>query len=200
MPDLMSPEYDPRAKVDIVPVEFWVDHRPIHDRPGEFKPVEQVKWAKRGQPNHQTVEAISRVRKNPQLWNAIEPYYKHWLKGQEAPTDGTPLEAWAGVTKGQVQQLKLLLIRTVEELAQVGDGTMQRIGMGARTLVERAQAFVDHKRGSAVVEAALVSEREKRAELEGEVAELKAMVEALTPPEKRGPGRPRKTFDEAAPA
>ena|SRR3990167_1472292 len=196
MPEL---EVMDRSKVDIVPVEFWVDYKPIIDKPGEFKPVEWVKWAKRGSPGHETVEAIPRVKKSPQLWATIEPYYNHWLKGQETPVDGTPLAAWPGITRGQVQALNLLLIRSVEDLAAANDATQQRIGMGARELVGRAKIFMEAKKGSAVIEAALAIEREKVGALVSEVAELRALVESLTPPERRGPGRPPKVrTDEAA--
>lgn len=192
-PNYLSPDADPRSQIDIVPLEIWSDHVPIADKPGEFREVHKIKWTKRGQPGHETVESVGRLRKDEMLWAFLEPYYERWLKGQEDPVDGTPLEAWPGVTRGQVQQMRNLHIRSVEELAGVTDAILDRIGMGARSLRERARTFVQAKAGSAQIEAALVAERERSAALEERIAEMEATLEQLKP--KRGR---KQAEDEAA--
>ena len=183
-PTLPPPETDNRAQVDIAILEISRDHRPIAGKPGEFKEVHIIEWAKRGT-NATTRETVDRLRKMPQLWERIEPSYERWLKGQETPVDGTPLEAWPGLTKGQVEHLRLLHVRSVEELAGVTDSTLDKIGMGARALRERARLFVQAKQGSAQLEAALVERDEENARLREEMAELRALVETLKPKKGR---------------
>lgn len=183
-PTLVAPETDSRSQVDIAILEISRDHRPIANKPGEFKEVHIVEWAKRGT-SATTRETVDRLRKMPQLWERIEPAYERWLKGQETPVDGTPLEAWPGLTKGQVEHLRLLHVRSVEELAAVTDSTLDKIGMGARALRERAKLFVQAKQGSAQLEAALVGVREENDNLKTELAELRALVEDLKPKKGR---------------
>lgn len=184
-PTPLAPETDSRSQVDIVILEIWPDHVPIADKPGEFREVHKVKWAKRGTNGHETVESVHRLKKMPQLWERIEPAYERWLKGQETPVDGTPLEAWPGLTKGQVDHMRLLHIRSVEDLAQCTDSALEKIGMGARTLRDRARTYVQAKAGSAQIEAALAKRDEENEQLRAEVAELRALVQSLAPKKGR---------------
>jgi hypothetical protein len=175
-PDPLSPDTDNRHQVDIHILRIWKDHVPVPDKPGEFKEVHKIEWAKRGT-TATTVEKVSRVQKNEALWERVEPAYQRWLKGQETPADGTPLEAWAGVTPGQVDYMRSLHIRSVEDLAGCNDAALERIGMGARALRDRARAYVENKKGSAVIEAALAARNEEVDQLRQQVAELTALVQ-----------------------
>jgi ubiquinone biosynthesis protein UbiJ len=98
------------------------------------------------------------------------------------------------VTAGQVDQMRALHIRSVEELAGCNDAALERIGMGARSLRDRARAYVENKKGSAVVEAALAARNEEVEQLRAQVAELTEAVKALAP--RRG--RPPKVQEEEA--
>jgi hypothetical protein len=81
---------------------------------------------------------------------------------------GTPLTEVPWLTAAQREELKALKIFTVEMLAGL-DGTMlQRIGMGARELKNKAQAWLDAAAGSAV-----------ESRLAGENAALRDQMEAM---------------------
>ena len=117
-------------------------------------------------------------------WEVIEPRYTAWKTGMAVPEGGTPLAAWSGVTPEQVAVLATMGIRTVEDVAAMTEGAVQRLPWpGARRTPELARGFLESRTGSAQAEE-MAAMREKIAVMEEMLAERM--------PEKRGPGRPRK--------
>jgi hypothetical protein len=190
----------------IVPLKFWKEYEPQTD--GSIKEIEMVEWVRKGSQNATTIEKISRMSKrdingnaNPN-WHAIKPFYESWKEGQEAPVNGTPLAAWPGATPHLVKALEPYHVRSVEDLADLTDGTMARIPLpGIRGYRDNAKAYVTAMSTTAPVAAEVASLREQNANYETRINELEALVKSLaaergievTEPEaKRGPGRPRK--------
>lgn len=93
---------------------------------------------------------------------------------------GTPLEQWPQITRAQVKELKYLECHTVEQLSEMSDGNLLKMGAGFRPLRDSARKWLDG------LNAAKVDE-EKEA-LKKQVAELSETVAEI----KRGPGRPKK--------
>jgi len=84
------------------------------------------------------------------------------------PQVGTPITEWPVVSKSMAMNLKSLNIHTVENLAEVSDGNLQNIGMGARDLRDKAIAFIEQaKDGSGIVK------------LQEENKDLRTKIEAL---------------------
>jgi hypothetical protein len=81
---------------------------------------------------------------------------------------GTPLTEVPWLTAAQREELKALKIYTVEMLAGLDGSMLQRIGMGARELKNKAQAWLDAAAGSAV-----------ETRLAGENAALRDQMEAM---------------------
>ena len=191
--DILIP--DGRDQAPIVPLKFWTDYEP--DGQGGFREVDFVQWTRRGSNGATTSDKIGRVKKDVTKWAVLERFYDHWKRGQEAPVNGTPLEAWAGITREQIAVLKQLHLTSVEDFATATDAVLVRLNMpGIRGLQQKAKAFLAN-RSSADAAAAIAARDEKIAFLEAQVAELVEMVQALQPkegaePVKRGPGRPRK--------
>ena len=186
LPTPVSPETTQQNTPQIVPLRFWVDHEP-EDQKGNYKAVEWIEWAKKGSNGATVTDKVARVRKhNPAVWSVCEAYYDAWAKGQEEPTEGTPLAAWPGVTRGQVDQLKLINLRSVEDLADANESTLERIGMGARALRDTAIAFVKAKQGQAALAGELVSRDAQIATLTQQVADLTETVGKLAK------GKPRR--------
>lgn len=80
--------------------------------------------------------------------------YAAWKKGLEIATEGSPLEMWPPLTPAQVANLKVLNITTVEQLAQLPDSALSKIGMGARDLQIKAKAWLtESNRGEALSQA-----------------------------------------------
>jgi hypothetical protein len=69
--------------------------------------------------------------------------YEAFTAGQEAPLDGTALADWPQISRARVEELAFFHIRTVEQLAALGDDKLQNLGMGAREERERAKVFLD---------------------------------------------------------
>lgn len=98
--------------------------------------------------------------------NRWPEHYKAFKEGREAPINGTPIDEWQGISRTRAKELRAIGIRTVEDLASLHDNAIQRIGMGARELVQQAKAFLDD-------EQSVDKLREKISELEAEISELK---------------------------
>lgn len=81
---------------------------------------------------------------------------------------GTLLEDWPGINRAQVEELKFMHIRTVEQLAKVSDGNSQNF-MGIQKLKNEARAYLELS-GVASDAKAMAAELETR---DLEIAELK---------------------------
>lgn len=90
--------------------------------------------------------------------------------------DGTPIDRWPAVDVGIAATLKGLRIYTVEQLAEVPDSTLTRLGTGARQLREQAKAFL-LTREFGVPTAKMTAEAET---LRGQVERLTASEADLT--------------------
>lgn len=101
--------------------------------------------------------------------------YADFKAGHEISVDGTPLEEWAVLSRAQVLELKALQFRTVEDVRDMSDHAIQRIGMGGRMLKERAAAFLDDAERVAVAER-LAADNEKK---DTQIAELTRKVEEM---------------------
>ena len=139
-----------------------------------------------------------------------ERFPRHWLfyqmkkAGENAQAVGTPLSEWAASTKDEpllnlLAQLQILKFQTVEQVAGMSDMQLQKIGMGAAGMRDKAKAFLATRNGAQVNE-----DREKLNRTEQELSFLKTQMAALIEqmnnrppePEKRGPGRPRKVIED----
>ena len=98
--------------------------------------------------------------------------YRRWKEGQELPLSGTPIKGWGVISPAQQASLIHMNCKTVEDLAAINEGGMQRIGLGAHDLRNKARAWLqsmlDH--GGTTI---------KIASLEQENAILRASVETL---------------------
>jgi hypothetical protein len=93
---------------------------------------------------------------------------------------GTPLEKWPNITRAQIKELKYVECHTVEQLAQMSDGNLMKMGAGFRPLRESALKWLDSLNVAKV--------DEEKESLKKQVAELSATVDEI----KRTPGRPKK--------
>jgi hypothetical protein len=165
-------------------LKFWTVQN-FNESTKEFDGIDWVEYSPKGRAGMSTQEKVERLRKtNPAVWPQIERHYEHWKKGQDMPTDGTPLEAWPGIAPGQISRLKDLHVRTVEDLATLTDAALDKIGMGARELQRRAQAFVNNIDGAAVAARQAKLEAENDA-LRVQLAELADAVKQMKADDKK---------------
>jgi hypothetical protein len=116
--------------------------------------------------------------------------YRHALQmfkeSHENPEFGTPVKDWPSISPAQVRMLMDINLRTVEDLAAANEEALARIGMGARALKAKAQAWLDSSAGQGKLASELESLRTKNAELaardkerDEQLKTLQAQVEAL---------------------
>lgn len=114
----------------------------------------------------------------------MQQYPRQWAEyeatNKSGEVVGTPLEKWPNVTRAQIKELKYVECHTVEQLAQMSDGNLMKMGAGFRPLRESAIKWLDS------LSAAKVDEEKEF--LKKQVAELSETVAEI----KRAPGRPKK--------
>jgi cell division protein FtsL len=120
----------------------------------------------------------------PRQWLAFQ------MKGSDevAMLIGVPLSRWRqerpdDLSEVQQAELQILKFQTVEQVATSTDAQLQRIGMGAAGLRERARAYLTGKNNSEA--------ESKISAQQAEIDELKKQMQAFLS-ERRGPGRPKK--------
>mgnify|MGYP000523499808 CR=1 FL=1 len=131
------------------------------------------------------------------MWDIVKPHYDAWKQGQAVPETGTPLAAWNGATKQQIEILKAHSIYTVEDFAAVPDSILERLGMGMRDAREAARRFVAASDTREVASQMATMQAENEA-LKQQMADLMAAMQGGDDNPRRGPGRPRKDAEVAA--
>jgi hypothetical protein len=121
-----------------------------------------------------------------------EHFRRYEARQAEDHVDGTLLSEWPAITRAQVEELKFLNVRTVEQLVAMSDSNAQGI-MGIHLLKEKAAKFLDASKNAAQIERFEEIER-RNAELEAKLEALTENAAILEQPKRRG--RPKKT-DEA---
>ena len=101
--------------------------------------------------------------------------------------EGTPIEEWPILNRAQVDELRYMNIRTVEQLANVSDTNAQGM-MGINMLRQKAQTYLENAKDAALTER-LDEQAQMIAELQAKLAE-----QAEEKPKRRG--RPRKEETE----
>lgn len=87
-------------------------------------------------------------KRTDKFFGHYEGVYKAFLEGREAPLEGTPIKEWPPISPAQAEMCLRAEIRTVEDLATCSDGALERIGMGARALQQKAQTWLNTAEGS----------------------------------------------------
>lgn len=90
-----------------------------------------------------------------------EHYKKFLAREDQSAISGTLLEEWPGVTRSQVEELRYLNIRTVEQLAAVSDSNAQNI-MGVQMLKTKAEKYLEASKEAHLAEA--LAEKDKQIE------------------------------------
>lgn len=123
----------------------------------------------------------------PRQWAAFE------LQKQQT-VEGTPLDQWALLTPSQCAEYRALHIFTVEQLANLSDSQIQKIGHAGRDVNKMAKAYLERasKDAGAPAAAAEVSRlRDELAEKDATIRDLAARLDALEQDKPRR-GRPPK--------
>lgn len=122
------------------------------------------------------IQAESRISEDrfPPTWaRHYREMFQLWKSGQEIPLEGTSIRNWPVLTPGQVKTLTTWNVLTVEQLAQANEETINRIGMGARLLVQQAKDYLASREGPGKLVSELAAARVKVDGLATENASLR---------------------------
>jgi hypothetical protein len=201
-------------------LKFWTTYKasPTPEDPDRLVEVDWVAYGPVGNLDKSiTEEKISRLRmvpvangdNNPAVamarmrWEFIKPRYEAWKKGQEVPTDGTPLAAWNGLTTAQAEVLKGAGIRTLEEFVGLNDAATRGIRLpNLRALMGMAKQYLAASSTRSVA-AELAQRDQKISEQTSIIEEMKKQLDELASvvakkiddgvvPEPKRRGRPPK--------
>ena len=167
----------------IVPIRFFINY--LHDKDGKVRELETVEWKKIGM-NDTTVARIDHLKRDGgPKWAVLSKYYEAWKANEAPPVTGIPLDRWAPVTPDLKKLLNDLLIKTVEDFADINEDVMAKIqAPGIRALRDEARKHLESLKAMSAV-------HEENKRLKAELDELRAMIEA-----KPKRGRPPKEVNE----
>lgn len=92
---------------------------------------------------------------------------------------GTPLREWPPLTAAQVAEMNALSIFTVEQLAGLSDTGLDRLGLHARTLQNKARAFLESAKSAAPIEHLTAENAQLRERLDALEATNRQALDAL---------------------
>lgn len=138
--------------------------RPIHDAQD---------WIKMFMPGDKTSETDRPVKEVDK--ERFKARWQAYLEKRTIATEGTALESWPILGVAQIADLKAIGISTVDQLANVTDEGLRNLGMGARTLRQKAIDFIAAAKSSAP----LVQMREQIEELQRRLQQRDSQVEAM---------------------
>ena len=102
-----------------------------------------------------------------------------WKEGKELPLNGTPILTWPVLSPSQVRSCIDAQVRTVEDLAAANEETIGRIGMGGRSLKDKAVAWLDTAKTSGKVTEEMAALRTSLAEANTRNDKLQEQITAL---------------------
>lgn len=145
------------------------------------------------------------VKHQEPYWSKYKAQAQQFMSSDEGgDLQGTPIDQWTMIDAPMAATLKALHIYTVEILAQQEGTGIQRIGMGAQSLVSKARNWLAAAKDSAVISRLTESEARHAAEnadLKRQLAELAARVQDQEDRKVDGrtrEGRALRARDEAA--
>lgn len=153
---------------------------------GKTRIIDMVMWTPKGLANISSTpyeirslqRASERRPESPlaQLWVGLKPMYDAWKQGHTLPETGTPLIAWAGMSEEQIEQIRLVGLQTIEDVAEAGDDVISRINLPQpRKLKDAAQTWL-RARDSQVMTESMAAKDAKLAELEEQLEEMRRIV------------------------
>ena len=111
--------------------------------------------------------------------NAYEESYKRWKAGQEMPVHGTPIKSWPVISPAQVEILLRVGIRTVEDLSDLNDEGLRKIGMGAVELKNKAKNWMAASLDKGKITQDMTALQRTNEQLLNTVTTLTAKLEAM---------------------
>lgn len=110
---------------------------------------------------------VSHARRQMTYAERFGRLYEAWKESGAEIGSGTPLSAAPFLTPARIEELKARKVRTVEQLAGLPDTVARTLGMGARDMVQQANAYLK-----------AASDTSEITRLQDQIEELKRMIGA----------------------
>lgn len=120
----------------------------------------------------QLQEQIRQGRFPPTWLDAYKAGYAAYKNDQEPPLNGQSIKMWPAISPAETKILLNLRVLTVEDMAEANEELLQRVGMGARSLKQRAQDWLKAQTGHAPLIAQMDSLRQLVEGLKNQVTSL----------------------------
>ncbi len=171
----------PKLTKDGAPIYANVDYVTVR-QPGDVNSVifEAEHWIKKIIPSD-----LDGKRMHPAHAEYYKKAYARYKEGQEIPVEGTAIKLWPVATAAQVALLNSLNIRTVEELANLSDEGLKRIGMGAIELKMKAKAWLAAAKDKSGLTEEMLALQKKNELLELNMAAMKEQLDLLAKDKKK---------------
>jgi hypothetical protein len=130
----------------------------------------------------------------PQWAQAMRASFDLWRAGHEVPENGTSIRSWPVASPSEVKRCVEANVLTVEDLAVANEPALQRLGMGARALKDKAATWVAERDGPGRSVQELSALRIAHDEQAHEIEELRETVRKMgaAMAEKSGNGGKRR--------
>jgi hypothetical protein len=115
-----------------------VDYVTLHQQGSSNTTIHRVDewWAK--------LQQQSRNSMIPVQWvDEYKEAYEMWQSGKDPIVQGTHLSEWPKISRSEAEMWNAVHVRTVEELAEANEQTMESFGMGGRKMRTDAREFLE---------------------------------------------------------
>lgn len=124
----------------------------------------------------------------PKNWvEAFRFKFNEWKKTGELLETGTPIKNWCMATPAQIENCLHNNIYTLEQLAELNEEGIMRLGMGGRLLKERAADYLKASNDTGKVAEELSKLKAEITALRGQNTKLNNQIKALQAKEKNEP-------------
>lgn len=128
----------------------------------------------------QMLEAEVRADRFPLAWlSAFKEAYKFWKEGLEIPENGFSILNWPVLSPSQVRTFLDMGIRTVEDVAAMNEEAIRHIGMGGRSLKQRAADWLASSENVGKASEELSALRQENEHLRESLSAIRKEFEAL---------------------
>lgn len=124
--------------------------------------------------------------------------WQAYQEGREQRINGTPVELLPGLPQERADSLKAIYIHTIEQLASLSEPAMQKVGMGAVDLMNKAKGFLQKNSAEVMALKADLAQRDETIKTQGD--QIAQLLERMAALEAGGKAKPRKAKPTPQPA
>ena len=142
-------------------VRFYWEALEVSSNPPKFEDVEFIEIRQIGARDALFEGPVTENHKR-----RFKSRYDAWKSTRQNPRTGLPLTEWPLITKAKVKELEAAGVYTVEELSNVSDSLLPRIGLFASQVRQKARDWLEQGKSGAVLGTLRTENENLKTELE----------------------------------